>query len=161
MSKIVKFKFKFPLQNSLFPKCQVVTENAPFHTAFSANILNLTLNSRKSCKSTSSLNTLHTDESPQFYSAFSSTTNSVIRRCCQKSQVFPSFFAEDGQYSCAFFFSARALRHATCFQRKWGIIKMFEYLSEFEQDCQHCLLHCIWYLLMIYEWVNVAKNKVK
>ncbi len=133
----------------------------------------LTPISPKSCKSTSSLNTLHTAESHKFYSTFSLTTNSVIRRCCQKSQVCPRFFADDGQYNIKKrAITKRALNFAAhfrqqrsgmlrAFKQKWGIIKIFEYLSEFEKDCQHCLLHCVWYLLMIYEWVNVAKNKVK
>jgi hypothetical protein len=83
----------------------------------------------------------------------------------QKCEVWLHFFAKNAQndlktHSCkdsAKFnsaFSATTLSHASRFQRKWRVIKNFEYLGEFEEYFRKCWLYCILYLL----WLKDAKN---
>jgi hypothetical protein len=107
----------------------------------------------------SSLNTLYTAESAQFYSAFSLTTISSTPRFRQKRKVRLRFFTENAQndpktHSCedsAKFsseFSATTLSHASRFRRKWRLIENFEYLGEFEEYFRKCWLSCVLYLLV-------------
>ncbi len=107
----------------------------------------------------SSLNTLYTAESAQFYSAFSPTTISLTPRFCRKCEVWLCFFAENAQnnpethsyednskFNSAF--SATTLSHASRFWRKRGVIENFEYLGEFKEYFWKCWLYCILHLLV-------------
>jgi hypothetical protein len=107
-------------------------ENTTFHYAYSPKTQN----------STSSLNTLYFAESAQFYSSISPTTISFTPRFRRKHEVLLRFFAENApndpkmysyEDSAKFIvaFSVKTLSHASCFQRKRGVIKHFEYLCEF------------------------------
>ncbi len=111
---------------------RVFSENATFDSAYSP----------KTHISPSSLNTLYTTESAQFYSAFLLTTIRLIPRFRQKCEVLLRFFAENAQndpkthryedsakFNSAF--SATTLSHASRFRRKRGVIENLEYLCEF------------------------------
>ncbi len=66
---------------------RVLGENITFHSAYSPKTHNFA----------SSLNTLYTAESAQFYSAFLPTTISLTLRFRQKCKVWLRFFAESAQ----------------------------------------------------------------
>jgi hypothetical protein len=92
----------------------------------------------------SSLKTLYTAESAQFYSAFSPKTISLTPRFRRKREVSLRFFAENSQNdpkthsyedSAKFdsAFSATTLSHASRFRRKRRVIENLEYLGEYEE----------------------------
>jgi hypothetical protein len=92
--------------------------------------------------SASSLNTLNTAESAQFYSAFLPTTISLTPHFRRKREIWLRFFAENAQNdpkthsyedSAKFnvTFLATTLSHASRFRRKQGVIENLEYLREF------------------------------
>jgi hypothetical protein len=107
----------------------------------------------------SSLNTLYTAQSAQFYSPFSPKTISLIPRFRRKREVWLCFFPKNAQndlktrsyedsakFNSAF--SATTLSHPLCFRRKWRVIENFKYLGEFEEYFRKCLLYCVLYLLV-------------
>ncbi len=115
--------------------------------------------SAKTHNSTSSLNTLYTAESAQFYSAFSSTMISLTLRFQWKREVWLRFFAENAQnypkthsyedsakFNSAF--SATTLSHASRFRRKRWVIENFEYLDEFDEYFRKCWVYIVLYLLV-------------
>jgi hypothetical protein len=57
-----------------------------------------------------------------FPASLPKTVNTIKKRAITKRAL---------NFAAHFSFSARALRYATRFQRKWGIIKNFANLSEF------------------------------
>jgi hypothetical protein len=111
---------------------RVFGKNSTFHSAYSPKMHN----------SPSSLNTLYTAESRQFYSAFSPTTISLTPRLRRKCKVWLRFLAENAQNdpktqsyedSTKFnsTFLATTLSHASRFRWKRGVIKNFEYQCQF------------------------------
>jgi hypothetical protein len=66
-----------PRTKSDFREYRIIGENAPFHSSYSP----------KTHHSASSLNTLYTAESAQFYSAISPTTISLTQSFRQKREV--------------------------------------------------------------------------
>ncbi len=121
--------------------------------------------------STSSLNMLYTAKSAQFYSAFSPTMISLTPRFCRKREVWLCFFAENAQNypkthsyedSAKFNspFSATMLSHASRFWRKWGVIKNFEYLDEFEEYVWKCWVYFVLYLLVTERCKKKFKNRL-
>ncbi len=138
----------------------VFSENVMFHSAYSP----------KTHNSASSLNTLFTAESGQFYSAFSSITISLTPRFCWKREVWLRFFAESAQNDPkthssednAIFnavFLATTLSHASHFQRKRGVIENFRYLGEFVEYFQKCWPCCVLYLLVTERCKKKFKNR--
>ncbi len=118
------------------------------------------------------VNTLHTAESAQFYSAFSPTTISLTPRFRWKRKFWLHFFAEKVQNdpktcSCednAKFnsaFSVTMLSYTTRFRRKKrGVIQNFEYLGEFEEDLRRSKFYCVLYLLVIEKCKKRFKNRL-
>jgi hypothetical protein len=110
----------------------VFGKNATFDTAYSP----------KTHNSPSSLNTLYTAESAQFYSALSPTVISLTPRFRRKREVWLHFVAENVQNNIkthsyedsAKFnseFSVTTLSHASRFRRKREVVTNFEYLCKF------------------------------
>ncbi len=137
---------------------------------FSKNATSYSVYSPKTHNSASSLNTLYTDESEQFYSAFLPTTISLTPRFCQKCKVWLRFFTENAQndpkthsyednakFKTAF--SATTLNHASRFWRKRGVIENFEYLGEFKEYFRNCWLYCVLYLLVTERCKKKFKNR--
>jgi hypothetical protein len=113
----------------------VFSKNVTFHSAYST----------KTHNSASSLNTLYTAESAQFYSTFSPMTISLTPRFPWKREVWLRFFAESAQNNPKTHsskdntifnsvFSATTLSHASRFRRKgsdrelqisWRICRIF------------------------------------
>jgi hypothetical protein len=83
--------------SSDFHKYHIVAVNAPFRTAFSVKILSFTPRVRRKAEARFFSDYAVTVESVQFYSAFSPTTISLIRRCHGKCDVLLCFFAQDAQ----------------------------------------------------------------
>jgi hypothetical protein len=92
--------------------------------------------------STSSLNTLNTAKSAQFYSTFLPTTSSLIPRIRQKCKVWLHFFAENAQNNAKTHiyedkvkfnsaFSVTTLSYASRRRQKRGVTENFEYLGKF------------------------------
>jgi hypothetical protein len=140
---------------------RVFGKNATFYTAYLPKKHNFA----------SSLNTLYTAESAQFYSPFSPTTISSTQRFRRKREVWLRFFAENAQndpktHNCedsAKFnsaFSATTLSHASRFRRKRQVIENFEYLGEFEEYFRKYWLYCVFYLLVTERCKNNFKNRL-
>jgi hypothetical protein len=127
--------------------------------------------SPKTHNPTSSLNTLCTAESAQFYFAFSATTISLTLRFHRKREVWLRFFAENAQndlkthsyvdsakFNSAFL--ATTLSHASRFWRKRGVIENFEYLDEFEEYFRKCWVYFVLYLLVTERCNKKFKNRL-
>jgi hypothetical protein len=149
-----------PRTKSDFRKYHVLAKNAPFHSAYSPKTHNFA----------SSLNTLYTVESAQFYSAFFPTTISLTPRFRRKHEVWLHFFTENAQndpkthshednakFNSAF--SVTTLSHASLFRRKRGVIENIEYLGEFVEYFRKCWLYCDFYLLVTERCKKKFKNR--
>jgi hypothetical protein len=119
----------------------------------------------------SSLNTLYTAKSAQFYSAFSPTTISLTPRFRRKREVWLCFFAENAQndqkthsyedstkFNSAFL--ETTLSHASHFRRKRRVIENFEYLREFKEYIRKCWLDCVLYLFSNWKIKKKFKNRL-
>jgi hypothetical protein len=119
----------------------------------------------------SSLNTLYTAKSAQFYSPFLPTTICLSPRFRRKCEVWLRFFAKNAQndpktHNCedsAKFdsaFSATMLSHASRFRRKRRVIENLDYLGEFEEYFRKCWLYCVLYILVTERCKNNLKNRL-
>jgi hypothetical protein len=119
----------------------------------------------------SSLNTLYTAESAQFYYAFSPTAISLTPRFRRNCEVWLHFFAENAQNdpkmhsyedSAKFnsTFSATMLSHASHFSQKRWVIENFEYLCEFKEYFWKCWLDCVLYPLVTERCTKKFKNRL-
>ncbi len=127
----------------------VFGENVTFHSAYSPKTHNFA----------SSLNTLSTAKSAQFYSAISLTTISLTSRFRRKRKVWLRFFAKSAQNdpkthsyedNAKFIsaFSGTTISHASRFRRKRGVIENIKYLGKFLEYFRKCCLYCVFYLLV-------------
>jgi hypothetical protein len=137
-SETVRFRRKRYVSLHIFGK------NVTFHSAYLLKTHNFA----------SSLNTLYTAESAQFYSAFFANNNwfsfalspnmrSLPPLFCRKRSIRSEThsYEDNAKFNSAF--SATTLSHASRFLRKSGVIENFEYLGKFLEYFQKCWLYCV------------------
>jgi hypothetical protein len=108
--------------------------------------------------STSSLNTLYTAKSAQFYSAILPTTISLTHAFAKNAQNDSKTHSSEDNAKFNSLFSATTLSHASRFRQKWGVIKNFEYLGKFVEYFRKCWLYCVLYLLVTERCKKKFKN---
>ncbi len=142
----------------------LITKTALFHSTFSVqNATFLSMYSPKTHNSASSLNTLYTVKSTQFYTTFSSTTNSLTLRFCGKSEVWLNFFVKNAhndpktqlRRQCLIpHIVAATLSYAMRFWQKRVVIKKISNIWKIFENLD-CIVFCI------YKWSKDAKTSLK
>jgi hypothetical protein len=116
-------RFTPRFQRKRYVSLHVFSKSATIHSAYSPKTHNFA----------SSLNTLYTAKSAQFYSAFSPTMISLTPRFRKNAQNDPKThsYKDSAKFNSAF--SATTLSHASRFRQKRQVIENFEYLCEFKE----------------------------